>query len=556
MELRSIRIRNFRSVEQEQLLLFSNGTTIVGPNSSGKTNILKAIKMLFTGFENTLKYSRIDDLTFGQEKNKTSITAQFEGNSNGVDRSIYLLLDELHRLQNTTRTGDLFSLTLYFTDGSTPVYNIFPNIKRPNDLGRAKIYSRVHRQLVTQLVESFSIYYVPAAKSIKQLYEDLLAPLLRKLTADALSSHIPDVVSKISDVSNRLNEQLELAGLGSLKASFIIPENSLESFFTNFDFVLEDPAKTPIYEKGMGIQSTALIASFLWITQEIKRQGKNVIWLLEEPESYLHPDLSASCLRILAELEKESLVIKTTHSLSFVPQDPDKIKGVTLSANGRTEVSSYKTYVEATSSLRKNLGVRFSDFYNLSLYNVLVEGPSDREIFAWFLTMAPAATYQWPALRQAQFLDYGGVKFLSGFLRATYQFLNKERSCVAVFDGDDAGVREYKDLQGYFGQIKVPFQANNEFVVVRNKFPIEGLFPDKWIVDAASEHQNWFKSFTVDASGELAPFDIHDNHKGQLQNVLMQRAKNEPNFDWAKRFLDVCNAVNLALEHQYKKIHS
>lgn len=70
MDLRSIRVRNFRSVEQEQFLSFSNGTTIVGPNSSGKTNILKAVKMLFTGFENNLKYNRIDDLTFGQEKIK------------------------------------------------------------------------------------------------------------------------------------------------------------------------------------------------------------------------------------------------------------------------------------------------------------------------------------------------------------------------------------------------------------------------------------------------------------------------------------------------------
>lgn len=144
------------------------------------------------------------------------------------------MLDDLHKLQGTTPIGNLFSLSLYFTDTSTPVYNIFPNIKRPGDLGKAKAYSRIHRQLVTQLVESFSIYYVPAAKSIRQLYEDLLAPLLRKLTANALAAHIPNVASKISDVSNRLNEQLKLAGLNNLKASFVIPENSLESFFYKF----------------------------------------------------------------------------------------------------------------------------------------------------------------------------------------------------------------------------------------------------------------------------------------------------------------------------------
>lgn len=286
------------------------------------------------------------------------------------------------------------------------------------------------------------------------------------------------------------------------------------------------------------------------------RQGKNVIWLLEEPESYLHPELSMSCLRILAELEKESLVIKTTHSLSFVPQDPERIKGVTINNNNRTEISSYKTYAEATSSLRRNLGVRFSDFYNLSEYNVLVEGPSDREIINWFLSVTPIGEHLWPMLRQAQFLDYGGVKFLGGFMRATYQFIVKERACVAICDGDDAGQKEYRDLQSYFGQLKIPFQANNEYIVVRNNFPIEGLFPDEWIIDIAITSPGWFKSFTVDASGELAPFYVQDSHKNQFQQSLIRRANGEPNFNWAKRFLAVCNTIDTALMHQHKRVYS
>ncbi|MCR5889381.1 ATP-binding protein [Hymenobacter sp. J193] len=554
MELKEIRIRNFRTVEQEQSIALANGITLVGPNSSGKTNILKAIKILFTGFENTLGYNRVQDLTFGQ-KNRTSIVAQFQGEAKGIDKEIYKQVDELHKLQGTKRSNDLINLSLYFTEAETPVYNIFSNVKRPTDAAKNKTYSRIHRQLVTQIIDSFCIYYVPASKSIKQLYEELLAPFLRQLAADAFEPHIAAMLVQVDEVAARLNKQLHDAGLKNLNASFAIPDDSLNKLLTNFNSILEDPAKTPLYEKGMGIQSTALIASFLWITQEQKRRNrKNVIWLLEEPESYLHPELSMACLKLLNELEKESLVVKTTHSLSFVPQDPNKTKGVIVNSDKRTEVSSFKTYADATNALRRSLGVRFSDFYNLDVYNVFVEGPSDREVFKWLLGKLPEPSYALPYLRKAQILDQGGVKFLGGFLRATYAFIHKERACVAVFDGDDAGVKEYRDLQQFFGQHSIPFEANRDFVVVRNKFALEGLFPDAWIIDIESHHKSWFKTFSVDASGELSPFDIHDNNKSQVQNELMKRANDETDLSWADRLIVVCNAIDNALEIQEKRL--
>lgn len=553
MELRDIRIRNFRTVGQEQGLPLGRGMTLVGPNSSGKTNILRAIQILFTGFDNTFSYSRSHDLTFGEHRNRTSIVAAFTGDPDGADKEIFDLVDELHKLQGTSRSSNEFGLTLYFTETDTPVYNVFPNVKRPTDKSKNAQYSRIHKQLTTLLIESFCIYYVPSAKSIPQLYEELLAPFLRRLAAKALQPHVESVLTDLGMVASRLNSQLHAAGLSNLSASFTFPGNSLERLFTNFDFVLEDPAKTPLYEKGMGIQATALLASFLWVTQEQKANGKSVIWLLEEPESYLHPQLSTSCLRILTELEKESLVVKTTHALNFVPQDPEKVRGVFINSS-RTEISSFKTFAEATTRLREYLGIRFSDFYNLDAYNVLVEGPTDREVLKWLLTRAPAEKYAWPLLRKAQILDQGGVKHLTGFLRATFLFIRKERACVAMLDGDEAGTKERKELQHYFGNIHVPFASNLDFVVVRDRFAIEGLFPDSWIIDLHVEHENWFRSFSIDASGQLLPFDIHDNHKPQALSELRKRADGEADLNWATRFIGLCHALEDALDKQVKRL--
>lgn len=78
MKLKSIRIRNFRSIKDDfEIVEIDRGISIVGPNSSGKTNVLKAIEMFFTGLENRYKYNIKDDLTFDAKGGQTSIIATF-----------------------------------------------------------------------------------------------------------------------------------------------------------------------------------------------------------------------------------------------------------------------------------------------------------------------------------------------------------------------------------------------------------------------------------------------------------------------------------------------
>ncbi|QIT53873.1 AAA family ATPase [Aquisalimonas sp. 2447] len=323
---------------------------------------------------------------------------------------------------------------------------------------------------------------------------------------------------------------------------------------SGFDFMISDPQKTPIHEKGMGFQSAALLAAFRWITKQEKSEGREPLWLLEEPESYLHPDLAGNCNSILENLAQDATVIKTTHSMAFVPQNPNHVSGTRLNSKNRTEVESYKTFSEAVSSIRGALGIKFGDFYNLALFNILVEGPTDRELFEWVLDKLPEDSYPLSFVRHSRFEDFGGVKHLSGFLRATYQFIRQEYACVAVFDGDDAGEKERKDLQAYFGQKSIPFEANRHFVSVRSRFAIEGLFPDDWIKTIYEEHPSWFDSFAVDAGGELEPFKVKDGKKSQMQAKLISLAQAEKSLDWAIRFINVFQMIDSALDSLHEKL--
>ena len=557
MRLVSLQVRNYRTVAGAQVLPLNSRTSIVGPNNSGKTNLLRAVELLFTGNENRLGYSRERDLTFGASSAKTSLLATFDGDPDGVDSALYEKLDQLHSLLGTERSETSFTLNLQFSANSNPSYQFFPTQAKPKNGSDRALYSQVKNQLVGDLLGSFEVHYVPSAKSMVDLYEDLLMPFLRGLAASALREHLPKLHEALDGVAAEINLELDRVGLGGLKASFSVPDESAEALFGSFDLNLSDPKKTLLFNKGQGIQSTALLASFLWITREERQRGRNPIWLLEEPESYLHPELSRSCVQLLEQLRKESQVVVTTHSLAFVPQDPQSIVGCDIEL-GETRLVSYPSYVEATGSIRESLGVRFSDFYNLGSLNLFLEGKSDRELINWAIVLlTEEGAGQWPLVSQAELLDFGGVSHLAGFLRATWAMIRSERAVVSVFDGDAAGRREREALQGYFGQKQVPFDSNRDFVSVRDGFAIEGLFPDEWIVELHGDHPSWFETFSVDSAGSLEPYRIKSARKASVQERLVDRSEqSEGNLQWAKRWITFLNACEGALRIQEKSVGS
>lgn len=558
MELTSVRIKNFRTVGPEQTLTLSDGATMVGPNNSGKTNVLRAIQTLFTGHDNVLGYDRQKDLSFDAgTRVKTSLLATFDGDPDHIgDYHIYEKLDELHSLLGIERESTNFTLSLQFTESNNPTYQFFPNTRKPSGAQRTQ-YSRTERQLTKDLLNSFECHYVPSAKSVSDLYYDLLVPFLRRLAARAIQPHIQELYAALDGVASEITQELKAAGLEDITASFTLPGHSEEQLFSGFDLKLADPEETLVFQKGQGIQSTVLLASFLWITRQERAEGKSTIWLLEEPESYLHPELSRTCKAMLDKLTGESLVVTTTHSLSFVPKDVNHIVGTELSER-RTILRSYRTFGEATQEIRAALGVRFSDFYSLDLYNIFVEGPTDRELIGWVLdVLVQSGDLEGCATLQAAAVeDFGGVSYLAGFLRATFPFIVRERPVVTVFDGDEAGSRERRNLQQYFGNVDVPFESGKHFVTVRDRFAIEGLFPDEWIVELHESHPSWFESFSVDSQGSLEPFRIKDRNKRSSIEWLRNRADERDPSEWAGRWIALYEAINGALDWQRRQLES
>ncbi|MES2186635.1 MAG: AAA family ATPase [Pseudomonadota bacterium] len=560
MKIKRIKVKNYRSIKTEVSVDFDGEIIIIGPNNSGKTNFLKAIRLFFEALK-TSEYQISTDLPFGLSGEQTSIVLSFAPTPLLDDSFIVKYQEVIGLLEGDKDVdGGLISLYLNFSSTGRPSYRFFTNDKVQPD--KRDEYRRLHEELVVFFLDSFSCKYVPSEKSSGLLFTDFLLPHLKTYIGNLLQEHQVKVEEALSVVSSSISKNLVGAGLSGINCEFGLPGNLFSSALSSFDFFIDDGEKTPFYQKGSGIQAATILACFKWITAQETADGKRVVWLIEEPESYLHPGLTEACNKMLKDLSESSDVFVTTHAIGFIPQNHDKVLQSSAGKNKETSLGSLKGYFEATQSIRVALGVRFSDYYNLTEFNIFVEGKTDKALLQHVLNIVKpkGKVNQFQTLRKASVMDFSGVSSLKDFLKSTYSFMAKERAIVAIFDGDDAGVRAVGDLGHYFGNKDVPFNSNREYVVLPKRVPIEGLFPTSWLQELSDHQPKWMR-IERDALGSIIDLNMPGNHKVDICNWLIKRSTDATVaangvYEWAKDFLSIFKLVDDILEKKHASIIS
>ena len=370
--LKEIRISNYRSIRDEQTLIIGEDSTLIGPNNSGKTNALKAISILFGGYDNRFGYDRELDIPFDRQSKKTSIIGQFEIDSS--EAWFWEAIDKLHGLQGTARSGNQISLYLYFTETNTPVYNFFTNVKRPQD--KKADYSRMLRSLVSDFLSKFQVIYIPSEKSINDLYKNLLAPRVSQKAAAILGSAMGNLTAELDSINRSINDTLRKSHIEGAEVQIEVPGGKLENIIGQVSLAVTDEVKTSYTNKGRGLQAAIFYASLHWIDERIKETGQHPVWLIEEPESYMHPELANNSKDMVSRLAQKSISVVSTHSMQFIPRKTDGIHGFRLSS-GSTIIERFIKFEDACNALKRSLGIRFSDYYGLANCNVFVEGKWD-----------------------------------------------------------------------------------------------------------------------------------------------------------------------------------
>ena len=549
MQFKSLRVRNYRSIGNDQTVEIPESLTVVGPNNSGKTNLLRAVRLFFTGFESLQSYERSADLTFGKSREQTTLVGVFRSDGRARDLAVLEIYDKLLALYDPPRVreADEIQLQLIFSLAGKPTYRLSSDSTSKVPRENQGSHSRLLRMLVDELISGHSVHYVPSSSSSEELFEDLVSPLLRASVANRIQDHVQALIDALEIVSVDLTNALSKTGLSDLAVKFGVPDPKAGLFLSYFDFSVSDPDETSVFDKGRGIQALAMFACFAWIAEQENREGLSSLWLIEEPESYLNPDLYSNALGLIARIRSQAQVVITTHALGMVPTEPALIVGSELDGASRTQFVKFSTAQEATASLRASLGVRFSDFFALTEFNVFTEGESDIRYLKWAIN-ALGGPIEFPILSVAGMRSFGGTSDMKAFLQSNYAHIRPERAVVSMFDGDVAGVRAVRDLTGYLGNKGSGFESNVDYVVVRNGSEIEGLFPDSYILEAHLREAAWFDEWTVDAAGELVAFHIRDQSKRAVGDWLVARSTAAGDTDeWSTRWLPVLNAIEHAL---------
>lgn len=195
---------------------------------------------------------------------------------------------------------------------------------------------------------------------------------------------------------------------------------------------IDDGTPTLLERKGDGVQSLVAISLMTGTLQETGAD-KDIILLLEEPESHLHPHAIHQLREVLDSLREDNQLIVTTHC-------PLLVNRANVPAN--LIVSKNKASpAKSLSELREVLGVRTSDNLQHAALVVVVEGAEDevalRALLAHYSASLGAAlakgSLTFHALGGASKLPYA-LSLLQSSLCNYYTFI----------DDDDEGRRELR----------------------------------------------------------------------------------------------------------------
>ena len=165
----------------------------------------------------------------------------------------------------------------------------------------------------------------------------------------------------------------------SLKAVQINPiitwKDAIKEVNVSFQFD-GDEKFIPMTHKGTGYRRLFMVARFRYLAE--KNKGHDIIYLIEEPETFLHPTAQQDLLNAFKELSNENQIIITTHSPVFA--GATSINGVVLCTK-----NSQSNYLNATDDnaefllqIANELGIKPSYNFRDDFEKILfVEGQND-----------------------------------------------------------------------------------------------------------------------------------------------------------------------------------
>ncbi|MDY6933429.1 MAG: AAA family ATPase [Spirochaetota bacterium] len=357
MRIKYLTIRNFRGIDKLENLEISNLNTFVGKNDAGKSAILRALACFF----DVKKFDTKDVFKGKQDDDITSIEISFEPSVEiddlALDSKKLITIKKDFVVVNGKAKPTEYYLSNDYTDEKyqnlwnkkeQDLNQIISNLgEEPNKSGRGKKNIIRIEQIKTALTSNdrADAYHEleDFLKNIEKTYEislpeyslfdaeqdlNIEATNFQSQFKPIISAYFETTKDKTAEIEKGLKKDLatefeeirkymtkNVSGLKKLNPTTDFDwSKSLKKFDLNLEFEGQN-FDVPISHKGTGFKRLLMVAYFEYLAN--KKNIKNQIFAIEEPETYLHPSAQQDLLNSIIRISEDSQFFLTTHSPVF-----------------------------------------------------------------------------------------------------------------------------------------------------------------------------------------------------------------------------------------------
>lgn len=267
-------------------------------------------------------------------------------------------------------------------------------------------------------------------------------------------------------------------------------KDAIKSVDVSFQFNGDDKF-IPMTHKGTGYRRLFMVARFRYLAE--KSKGNNIIYLIEEPETFLHPIAQQDLLKALKELSLDNQVVTTTHSPVFA--GATDVEGVVLCT--KAGQSNYENVIEGNEQdflfkIIDELGIKPS--FNLRDHHehlLFVESTNDMKFYD--IICNQLLGFKLIGNPKILVLPFGGGTDIDSFLNIDY-FDKSGRNLFLLIDSDkqqNKAAEQYQKAESYVSR-----KENGKAYVI-NRSCIENYYHPRCIERVYSCDEGLFPFFTA-----------------------------------------------------------
>lgn len=473
-KLKAVELKNFRSFKEKTRITINNITTMIGKNDAGKSTILEALEIFFNN--DIVKIER-GDLNVFSDDDSIIISCIFENSDREIIldetakttvRQEYLLNkdDEIQIIKEFKGSVNkpketVYIKAMYPSAIEEPLVNLTNNqlkkqwremnvddesVRENSNVSLRKgIYKHLKEQGNFELEEREILLSKHDGKKIWDNIQKML-PMYALFQADrpsndsdnevqdpmkvAVRQALQNVEEDLMKVKKAVKEKtLEIANhtLSKLKemdselAKELSPSLNEPKWDNIFKLSLDSEHGIPMNKRGSGVRRLILLNFFRGeVERQRLKEGKGVIYAIEEPETAQHPDNQKLLIEAFKELANDNCqIILTTHVPGVAEMLP------THSIRYIDETTKKSQLIDASSDeqlikIADQLGVISSSKVKLI---ILVEGKNDVN----FLKHISKILYSVNKTKinlfsdnRIVFIPTGGVESLKDYINSKY----------------------------------------------------------------------------------------------------------------------------------------